>query len=119
MSEFRQLTEEILRFRDARDWVQFHSPKHLAAAVSIEAAELQELFLWKSDEEVAVFLQGKGRRRVKEELADILIFSLLLADSVAVDLEAATREKLRENSEKYPVELSKGRAKKYHDLKPE
>jgi NTP pyrophosphatase (non-canonical NTP hydrolase) len=111
------LLQEILEFRDQRDWKQFHTPKNLAAAIAIEAAELQEHFLWKSDPEVQVaLLNAKKRDKVIEELADVIIFTLLLADRLGVDIDSVVRRKIRNNAKKYSVEKAKGTAKKYTEL---
>lgn len=111
------LLQEILKFRDQRDWKQFHTPKNLAAAIAIEAAELQEHFLWKSDPGVRAALRNpKKRDKVIEELADVIIFTLLLADRLGVDIDAVVRHKIRDNAKKYPVEKAKGTAKKYTEL---
>ena len=109
MKELQDIIKEITKFRDERDWVQFHNSKDLALAISIEAAELNELFLWKSSEEV-------NESRLKEELADILTFSLLLADKHGLDISTIIKEKLAQNEAKYPVDKSKGSAKKYNEL---
>lgn len=98
-----------MAFRDARDWKQFHNPKDLALALSIEAAELNELFLWKSPEDA-------DRDRVAEELADVFIYLLLLAHESGVDIPLAVTKKLRVNRKKYPVKKARGNAKKYSAL---
>lgn len=103
------IIKEILQFRNERDWEQFHNSKDLALAISIEAAELLELFLWKENE-------AADPARLKEELADVLTFGLLLAEKHGLDPEQIIREKLQQNAEKYPVEKAKGTAKKYTDL---
>lgn len=113
----RELIQRALRFRDERDWKQFHDPKNLAAALSIEAGELQELFLWKSKEEVQNYIRSKeGRTRLSEEIADVFIYLLFLADSAGLDLSNAFEMKLTENGRKYPVEKSRGSNKKYDIL---
>lgn len=119
MSEFKAVIREILAFRDARDWRQFHTPRNLAAALAIEAAELQELMLWKTDQEVEELLEGEKHQRITEELADVLIFALLLAHETGVDPDDAIRRKLERNEERYPEDLSKGRADKYSELNGE
>jgi len=114
---WHSLLQEILKFRDQRDWKQFHTPKDLAAAIAIEAAELQEHFLWKSDLEVQAALRNAGKRnRVSEELADVVIFTLLLANELDVDIDAVVRQKLQTNEKKYPVEKARGTHKKYTEL---
>jgi NTP pyrophosphatase (non-canonical NTP hydrolase) len=118
MDRLGNIIAEIVRFRDEREWSQFHTPKNLATALSIEAAELQELMLWKTDREVAELLAtGDGKAQLTAEVADVLIFSLLLCERVGVDPVDAMRLKLRENAAKYPVELAKGNATKYSHLK--
>jgi len=111
------LIHEIVQFRDERDWKQFHTPKDLAAAIAIESSELQERFLWKSEAQIAADLADSAKRqKVVDELADILIFALSLADRLDVDVEQAVRQKLAENALKYPVARSKGTAAKYTEL---
>jgi NTP pyrophosphatase (non-canonical NTP hydrolase) len=112
-----ELLSEILQFRDARSWRQFHTPRHLAAALSIETSEIEELMLWKTDAEVLDLLRSlKGKRRVEEEIADVLIYAFLLSHEVGVDPAQAVLRKLEQNAKRYPVSLSKGRAVKYSEL---
>jgi NTP pyrophosphatase (non-canonical NTP hydrolase) len=112
-----ELTSKITAFRDARDWKQFHKANHLAAAIAIEAAELQEHFLWKSAGEVdAKLAVPKEKEAVAEELADVLIFSLLLAQEIGVDPADIILRKLEANAKKYPVDKARGSAKKYTEL---
>lgn len=107
----------VRAFRDAREWSQFHTPKNLAAALAIEAAELQECFLWKTDGEVeAEIAAGPRRQAVAEELADVLMFALLLADRLGLDVGQAIAAKLAANDRKYPVSLARGSARKYTEL---
>jgi NTP pyrophosphatase (non-canonical NTP hydrolase) len=103
------LTRKLLEFRDERNWEQFHNPKDLAIAISAEAAELLEVFLWKTADEANV-------ERVKEELADVFSFSLLLANRYGLDVAQIVLDKIEHNRKKYPVDLAKGNAKKYTDL---
>jgi NTP pyrophosphatase (non-canonical NTP hydrolase) len=113
----RQLLDEALRFRDERDWAQFHTPKDLALGLTIEAGELAELMLWKSEREIEESLRDdRFRERVREELADVQLFVLYLAHRLGVPLADAVREKLAKNAVKYPVEKSRGNAKKYTEL---
>jgi NTP pyrophosphatase (non-canonical NTP hydrolase) len=112
MSEFNYLINELRKFRDARNWDQFHNSKDLALAISIEAAELNELFLWKTVEES----EKVDENKLKEELADVLAFSLLLAGKHGFDVKEMVLEKIRKNNEKYPVEKAKGTARKYNEL---
>ncbi len=112
MNDFTILINELQKFRDARHWVQFHNSKDLALAISIEAAELNELFLWKTIEES----EKVDKNKIREELADILAFSLLLAGKHGFDVKEMVLEKIRKNDEKYPVDKAKGTAKKYNEL---
>lgn len=107
----------LLQFRRERDWEQFHRPKDLAVSVVLEAAELLEVFQWKTDDEVKAHLAGEGMARVKEEIADIAIYILLLSHDLGIDLAAAVKDKIRQNELRYPVGKSRGRADKYDKLK--
>jgi len=114
---FEELVERVVRFRDDRDWAQFHNPKDLAISVSLEASELLELFQWKDPEEVRALREDPaGRARAAEEMADILILLLSAAESMGIDLYAATLEKIETNARKYPVDKAKGTARKYDEL---
>jgi NTP pyrophosphatase (non-canonical NTP hydrolase) len=105
----------IRKFRDDRDWKQFHNPKDLAVSICIEAAELLELFQWKTGEESARFAVD-NRERVSEEIADVVIYLVELADITGIDLAKAIDAKLEKNAKKYPVDKSRGRSTKYTDL---
>lgn len=118
LDSFEAATAEVRRFRDARDWAQFHTPKNLAAALAIEAAELQEVFLWKTDKEIERAMEtGPKRDAVAEELADVMLFALLLADRLDIDVGKAIADKLAANDRKYPVALARGNARKYTELR--
>ena len=109
---------EARRFRDARDWSQFHTPKNLAAATAIEAAELQERFLWKTDAEVDQNLADAAKRAgVADEIADVVMFAMLLADRLGIDRAAAITAKLAANERRYPVPLALGNARKCTELR--
>jgi len=111
------LKETAIEFRDRRDWKRFHDPKNLAMGLAIEAAELQELFLWKSPEEIDAMLGSReGRGRLSEELADIMVFLLYLSEGTGIDLAGAVRDKIAKNEKKYPVEKSYGNNRKYTEL---
>ncbi|RMA82631.1 nucleotide pyrophosphohydrolase [Umboniibacter marinipuniceus] len=111
-SDISLLTEKLRAFRDERDWAQFHDAKNLALALSIEAAELNELFLWKnSDDDIASI----DREKLSDELADVLTFALLLADKLKLDPKTIIENKILKNEAKYPAELVKGSAKKYNE----
>jgi NTP pyrophosphatase (non-canonical NTP hydrolase) len=112
MGDIEEMMNKLLQFRDARDWKQFHKPKDLSAAIAIEAGELQELFLWKGDREVAQV----DRERVAEELADIFAYALLLAGHYDFDVKEIVMNKVAKNGEKYPVEKARGKADKYSEL---
>lgn len=109
MSDYQKIISELLKFRDERDWEQFHNPKDLAIALNIESGELLENFLWKSSDNV-------NKEKVKEELADVLSYAFLLADKYEFNINDIILEKIRLNAEKYPVEKAKGTAKKYDEL---
>nr|WP_231501659.1 nucleotide pyrophosphohydrolase [Bordetella petrii] len=107
--EMEQVIQRLRQFRDERNWQQFHNPKDLALALSIEAGELLEVFLWKTPE-------AANPEKVKEELADVLAYALLLSDAYNFDIEKIILEKIERNEEKYPVHKAKGTAKKYNEL---
>ncbi len=114
---FDALRREAVHFRDERDWAQFHHPKDLALGLGIEAGELGELFLWKTRDEVRADLEDEGfLRRLAEEMADVQMFLLYLAEASGISLPDAVRKKLVTNAEKYPVHKAKGTARKYTDL---
>ncbi len=109
MNNWQKLQQALIDFRNERDWEQFHNPKDLALALSIEAAELNELFLWKKPEEA-------NQEKVKEELADVFAYALLLADTYNLDIDQIVLDKIDKNAAKYPVDKAKGTAKKYNEL---
>jgi NTP pyrophosphatase (non-canonical NTP hydrolase) len=105
----KKMIEKILKFRNDRDWKQFHSPENLAKSILIEAAELLEEFQWQSVE--------KNVGNLKKELADVLIYCILLAEHYNLDINQIILDKLGENELKYPVEVVKGKSKKYNEYK--
>jgi dCTP diphosphatase len=108
------LQRRLREFAQARDWEQFHTPKNLAMALAAEAGELLEIFQWLTDEQAsAVTERDEDLQLVRNELADILIYLVRMADVVQIDLEDAVQGKLRDNERRYPVELAKGNATKY------
>ncbi|MEE3385796.1 MAG: nucleotide pyrophosphohydrolase [Prevotella sp.] len=109
MSDLEELRQAIVKFTQERDWDQFHNGKDLALALSIEASELNEAFLWKNAEDVDV-------EKVKEELADIFNYAILIADKYDLNIKQIVLDKIRRNAEKYPVEKAYGSAKKYNEL---
>lgn len=112
MDRYQEVINKLIEFRDKRDWKQFHNSKDLALAISIEASELNEHFLWKKPEEV----EKITAEDIKEELADILAFAFLLAEKHNLDIFDIVLEKITRNGEKYPVDKAKGTAKKYNQL---
>jgi NTP pyrophosphatase (non-canonical NTP hydrolase) len=109
MSDFQAITAALVQFRNERDWDQFHNPKDLALAISVEAGELLEVFLWKEAAEA-------NSEKVKEELADVLAFAFLLAEKYGFDIGEIVLEKIATNAQKYPIEKAKGTARKYNEL---
>lgn len=105
----QEIIDLLIKFRNDREWEQFHNSKDLALALSIEASELLELFLWKSNEDF-------NMEKLKEELADVMMFALLLAHKHKLDLDEIIRNKIELNNKKYPVEKAKGSATKYDQL---
>ena len=104
--------QRVIRFRDDRDWRQFHTPKDLAISLTLEAAELLEVFQWSGTD-----LECRDKLdRVREELADVLSYCILMADVCGLDLDEILREKVAKNEAKYPVEKARGRADKYTEL---
>lgn len=110
------LSKKIINFRDERDWRQFHTPKDLAISISIEAAELLECFQWKNNEVINNYLSSEKSSEVDEEMADVLIYLIGLADVLGTDLIKVANAKLNKNASKYPAEKAKGNAKKYTEL---
>lgn len=116
--DLKELQEKVIEFRDERDWAQYHNPKDLAISLSLEAAELLEIFQWKNEAEVEEMKRdGEGREKVKEELGDILIYSLNMCDAFGFDPADVVLSKLKINEEKYPVEKVKGSSMKYTKYK--
>ena len=117
MGDLDDLLDLVKRFVDERDWGRFHNAKDLSAAIAVEAAELQEAFLWRTVEEVDALMTDPSRRSdVEAEMADILIFLLSMASRYGIDLRRAVESKVGENEERYPADAVRGRAVKYTDL---
>lgn len=112
MSDLKELLSLLEKFRDERDWGQFHDSKNLALALSIEAAELNELFLWKKESDS----ESVDKERLREELADVFAYAIMLAGRHGLDVSEIVKEKIEKNARKYPIEQSKGRSNKYKDL---
>jgi dCTP diphosphatase len=111
----RALTREVLRFRDAREWKQFHNPKDMAISLSLEAAELLEIMQWKNGDELSAHL-AERREALEHELADVLYWLLLISHDLEIDIGAAFLAKLSHNETKYPVERALGSSRKYTEL---
>ena len=109
MEDIEEITQALLKFRNERDWEQFHNPKDLALAINVEAGELLELFLWKNSE-------NANTEKIKEELADVFAYAFLLAEKYKLDVKEIVLDKISKNGEKYPIEKAKGTAKKYDEL---
>lgn len=117
LGTFRECQDALIAFRQARDWKQFHTPRQLAAALAIEAGELQQAMLWKTDMEVAeALVDGSLTHEIGEEIADVLSFALLLAHDLGLDPAELIRGKLKKNEERYPADKSRGRSTKYDKL---
>lgn len=108
----KETIDEVLKFRDDRNWKQFHNPKDLAISINLEAAELLEVFQWSAADTVCEDKKDK----IREELADVLNYCILMADACDLDMDEIIVEKIRKNNEKYPVEKAKDSAKKYNQL---
>jgi NTP pyrophosphatase (non-canonical NTP hydrolase) len=115
MPPLTDLTARIVAFRDERDWKQFHNAKDLALSLSLEAAEVLELYQWKTGAAIDAVVTER-RQELADELADVLYYTLLMAHDQGIDLETALLEKLKRNAEKYPVDKAKGSSKKYTEL---
>ena len=109
----QETIDQILKFRDDRDWKQFHNPKDLAISISLEAAELLEVFQWSAEDVIC----SDKIEKIKEELADVVNYCVLMADTCGLDLDEIVQEKLKKNNEKYPVVKAKGSKEKYNSLK--
>ena len=114
--DINKLKKIIRKFAEDRDWDKFHNPKNLVMALSSEVGELSDIFQWLNPEESEKKLSNKNKELAKEEIADILIYLIRLSDKLDIDLENEVMEKIKKNSIKYPVELSKGNAIKYNSI---
>ena len=113
----KELTQTLLKFRDARNWAQFHTLRNLIVSLNLEASEMLELTQWKNDAEMAQLLEEEASREaLRDECADVLLYLLLIADKAGIDLEAAAYAKLEKNAVKYPVEKAYGSSRKYNAL---
>ncbi|MBR2523455.1 MAG: nucleotide pyrophosphohydrolase [Clostridiales bacterium] len=105
----KETYNQVVKFRDDRDWKQFHNPKDLAISISLEASELLEVFQWSGED-----VSGEGKmEKIREELADVVNYCILMADACNLDLDEIVQAKIARNNEKYPVEKSRGKSDKY------
>jgi len=117
MDKLKELINRVVAFRNKRNWAQYHTPRNLSVALSIEASELQEAFLWKSEEESTRFINSRhGQKAISEEVADVLIYALLFCHATGLDPLGSIERKLKINAKRYPVKSSKGKATKYTNL---
>lgn len=115
MKKIKELTKEIIAFRDVRDWKQFHKPKDIAISLALEAAEVLEHFQWKSEREIGKYIKN-NKNEIAEELADVLNYLLIMAHDLKIDILDASEKKIKKNTLKYPVEKAKGKHTKYNKL---
>lgn len=115
MSDIKKLTKKIIKFRDERDWKQFHNPKDMALSLILEAAELLEHFQWKNQKEVEKYIKT-NKEDIGEELADVLYWVLLMCNDLEINIFEALEKKIKENQRKYPVDKAKGKHTKYNKL---
>lgn len=115
MSDLKELTKKIKKFRDKRNWKQFHNPKDVAISLVLEATEVLEHFQWKNQEEIEEYLKN-NKEAVGEELADVLYWVLLMSHDLGIDIKEMLEKKIKKNQEKYPVKKSKGKHTKYNKL---
>lgn len=114
------LTRDLLKFRDERDWAQFHTLRNLIVSLNLEASELLELTQWKSDEDIAALVSDASTHEaLRDECADIFLYLLLIAEKAEFDLLDAAMKKMKKNAAKYPVSLSYGSSRKYTDFEGE
>jgi NTP pyrophosphatase (non-canonical NTP hydrolase) len=116
MSDLNQIKKEVVEFIKERNWEQFHTPKNLAIAIGAEAGELLECFQWKSDEDIKTMIDTRDVEKMSDEIADIVIYSISLCNSMNIDLDEAIFDKIKKNGLKYPVEKCIGSSKKYSEL---
>jgi NTP pyrophosphatase (non-canonical NTP hydrolase) len=115
MDHIKSLQDELIKFREDRDWTKFHNPKDIALSITLEAAELLEHFQWKNDLEIQKYITDH-KDEIGEEIADVFNWLLILSRDLDIDLLDAAKKKIEKNGAKYPIEKSKGRAVKYDRL---
>ena len=116
MNSLKNIIHKLVEFRKERDWEQFHNPKDLAISLNLEASELLEIFQWKTVTEMDFKEGSEDKERIREELADIMNYVLLISHDLNINIEEAALSKINKNAEKYPIEKSKGIATKYNRL---
>ncbi len=115
MDNIEYILEKIKKFRDDRDWMQFHDPKNMSVSIMIEAAELLEHFQWKTKDEVQEYIKA-NKEEISDEIADIAMYLFELANNLGIDLVQAMDKKLKKNETKYPIEKAKSKHTKYNKL---
>lgn len=115
MSDIKELTEKIKKFRDMRNWKQFHNPKDMSMSLVLEASEVLEHFQWKNEKEIEDYIKT-SREEIGKELADVLYWVLLISHDLKIDIVKIFNEKMVENNKKYPIKKSKGKYTKYTNL---
>ncbi len=115
--QLSDLIDKALKFREERDWKQYHSARNVALSISLEAAELLEIFQWKTDDEAKELVNDSVQREnIADELSDILLYSILMANDLNIDIIKAADKKIDKNAKKYPADKVKGKAVKYTEL---
>ncbi len=115
MSDIKNLTKKIIKFRDERDWKQFHNPKDIALSLVLEVAEVLEHFQWKNEKEIKAYIKT-NKKEVGEELADVLYWVLLMSHDLELDISNTLEEKIKKNQKKYPIKKARGTHNKYNKL---
>ena len=115
MSDIKELTDLIIKFRDERDWKQYHNPKDIALSLVLEASEVMEHFQWKNRKEITKYIR-QHKKEISEELADVLYWVLLMSHDLKIDLKKEFKRKMNISGKKYPIAKAKGSNKKYTDL---
>lgn len=115
MTEIQELTKKIIKFRNARNWKQFHNPKDMALSLVLEAGEVMEHFQWKNEKEITEYVE-KHKQEIGEELSDVFYWVLLISHDLKIDIEKAFKRKMVISDKKYPVSKSKNSHKKYTEL---
>lgn len=115
ISDIEELTELVIKFRDERDWKQFHNPKDLALSLTLEATEVLEHFQWKNPEEVNKYIKT-NKADLEDEIADVFKYLLIISNELGIDIKKATLKKMKKDNKNYPVKKSRGKHTKYNKL---